>query len=315
MDLNSPLESSCKAPSLPDNEEALSVPTLPPFPLPLPIFVLSDLHLGHPASHLSEPELLFPVLEAAGSVVINGDSYEALNVRRREAATLKNRRLLDFLRNRRTPCIQITGNHDPEVSDFHHLDLLDGRIFVTHGDALHPDVAPWSREAKALRTERLRIETAEPERALDRQTLDGRLRLAKRCALVVGSEDRHGNRRLMARFLMTGQFAMQPWRAARAVRYWASVPNLASAMRDQFRPAAKLMLIGHSHRPGIWRREGWTLVNTGSFQPLSSPLLAVLGLDRAVIHRLKRRQSGYSVAAPVAEIALAPTDLSTLDRT
>lgn len=271
--------------------------------LPTPIHVFSDLHLGHPASHLVEPEWLFPALEGARSVVLNGDSSELINNSRKVVATQKLNRLLDRCRELGIACVQLTGNHDPFVTEFHHLDLLDGKVFITHGDALHPDVAPWSREAVDLRAERLRIEATEDPP--DATTLEGRLLLAKRCALVVGTEDPYGEHQKWARLNMTSLFALEPWRALRAIHYWSNVFQYASAMRAQFRPNSQLMLIGHSHRPAVWRMPDWTLVNTGSFQPMSSPRMVKLQPDRATVHRLKKSEGAFRPTEPVAVIPLS----------
>ena len=40
----------------------------------------------------------------------------------------------------------LTGNHDPGVEGEGWMDLRAGQIFVTHGDMILPDVAPWSQE-------------------------------------------------------------------------------------------------------------------------------------------------------------------------
>ena len=48
------------------------------------------------------------------------------------------------------PTTVLTGNHDPDVSPHHTLDLADGRVFVTHGDILFDSIVPWSRDAAEI---------------------------------------------------------------------------------------------------------------------------------------------------------------------
>ena len=87
---------------------------------------------------------------------------------------------------------------------------------------------------------------------------------------------------MLARLLMVGKFAIQPWRAFLALQYWSNVVHYAHDLHDRFFPKAKLVVIGHTHRAGVWHLPAFTLVNTGSYQPLSKPIAAILepGLAR-----------------------------------
>jgi UDP-2,3-diacylglucosamine pyrophosphatase LpxH len=121
-----------------------------------PTIILSDLHLGHRASQIRDPEEIAPILKEARAVVFNGDTVEMRTgvdrpVGRRMAAAVA--RLCHSIGCRAT---FINGNHDPSVSKIDHLDLLDGRLLVTHGDILFLGVAPWSRQALAYRKIHLR---------------------------------------------------------------------------------------------------------------------------------------------------------------
>jgi metallophosphoesterase superfamily enzyme len=114
-----------------------------------PTIIISDLHLGHRASQIRDPEELVPILKEARSVIFNGDTVEMRTpvdrpVGRHMAAVVA--RLCHNIGCRAT---FINGNHDPAVSKNDHLDLMDGRILVTHVDILYIGVAPWSRQAQA----------------------------------------------------------------------------------------------------------------------------------------------------------------------
>jgi len=121
-----------------------------------PTIILSDLHLGHRASQIRDPEELAPILKEAGAVVFNGDTVEMRTgvdrpVGRRMAAAVA--RLCHSIGCRAT---FINGNHAPTISKIDHLDLMNGRMLVTHGDILFLGVAPWSRQALAYRKIHLR---------------------------------------------------------------------------------------------------------------------------------------------------------------
>lgn len=274
-----------------------------------PIFVFSDLHLGHPASYVNEVESMLPLLEGAATVVFNGDTFEYLSLRRRASAVEYADRLFECCNSVGARPILVTGNHDPHASSAHHLDLLEGRVFITHGDVLHPALAPWSKEAGFLLQERERLSEQHPD---DEDLLD-QLVLTKRCAMVASLYDNYRKRGLIARLAMPGKFLAEPWRIYKAFSYWASVPTLARSLQRRFRPEAKLMLVGHSHRAGVWRKDDFTLVNTGSYQPLSQPLVVRIEADHAIVTPAQRRGASYRYGRPMAPIPLdfpvGPTEL------
>src|SRR5260370_8497532 len=121
-----------------------------------PMIILADLHLGDRASQVRDPEEIARILKEAGAGVFNGDTVEMRTgvdrlVGRRMAAAVA--RLCHSIGCRAT---FINGNHDPSLSKIDHLDLLDGRLLVTHGDILFLGVAPWVRQALAYRNTPLR---------------------------------------------------------------------------------------------------------------------------------------------------------------
>lgn len=109
-----------------------------------PIYILSDLHLGHAASHIKDVEQLRPILEGAGTVIFNGDTWhECL-----EEQYPKSKKLLEDLK---ALCDQLDvipvflpGNHDKSINSTHYLELYEGRITIFHGDLIYPAVSPWS---------------------------------------------------------------------------------------------------------------------------------------------------------------------------
>src|SRR5947209_2581653 len=101
-----------------------------------PIRIISDIHLGHPASLVAGAENLAPLLRGFPTVIFNGDTVESRFLKDRPKA----RQNLDVLEKvcaaQGARCILINGNHDPAISPASHVDLADGAVLVTHGDML-----------------------------------------------------------------------------------------------------------------------------------------------------------------------------------
>lgn len=283
---NAPADAQAGATLLDDGSEW---PSANEFGVVLPALVLSDLHLGHPATSLKNPRRLQPLLDDARTAVFNGDACELLSVTHRERATDCLRQLAELCTRAGVRPLFIAGNHDPSISNLHTLDLCGHRVCVTHGDALHPAIAPWSRDAAHLRQERRRLLAGRPEPT----DFDELQRLAKQTAVVASRYEASHRPGRLARVAMVGRFAVQPWRAVLAMKYWRNVSRYACIMHQRFCPRARLLIVGHTHRPGIWNLPGFTLVNTGSFQPFSSPFAVRLDDDAARVFSLKRRHKQW----------------------
>lgn len=265
-----------------------------------PVLVLSDLHLGHPASNLKDPLALAPLLGPARTAIFNGDSCELLSRRRREESTRLLTRLMEMCESRGVKPVFITGNHDPRISSLHHLDLFGAKVFLTHGDILHPMVAPWSKEGPPMGEERHRLLAGRPEP----ERLDNSLLLTKRVTLVAAIYHAPVRHSLAARAEMFGRFIIRPSRILQTLEYWASVAHRSHAIKTRHRPRAKLMLIGHTHRAGVWMSEDYTLVNTGAFQPLARPLAIHLDERRAIVHQVRSRAGQFVLGKELHHIDL-----------
>lgn len=278
-------------------------PSIPPsrdLPMEPPVVAFSDLHLGHPASFLSDPAMMLPLLGPARTAVFNGDTFEQLHFDRRDNAKRQLARLFELCLDRGVRPLLTTGNHDPKASSAHYLDLFDGRVFLTHGDLFHDAVAPWSRETPAILTERRRLLAG--RRAP--HNIDDAALLTKTCEIIAARYDYQAPPGVAGQGHMIGKFALQPWRILRALNYWSRVSHYARQFADRFRPTAKLLIFGHSHRPGVWIGRNLTLVNTGSFQPLSRPLVVHFDERRAVVHRTRFHHRAYHLAEELHHVGL-----------
>ena len=154
----------------------------------------------------------------------------------------------------------LTGNHDPDVSEQGWLDLLGGAVFVTHGDMVHRGVAPWSREYMARKQEVAAVWAA---RADHPDELAARWAATRQVEEVL-------HVRMPRRLKLRGKWQLlsalwPPERPLAILWAWATMFRAGLEFLRQYRPAARVMIFGHFHRPGVVWRDGCLLVNTGAF--------------------------------------------------
>lgn len=236
---------------------------MPPSP---PIRILSDLHLADPGSLVQDVRQLEPLVAGASQVVFNGDTVEfrIKGVTARADAWLKDLKAL--CRVAGAESFFINGNHDPEISPHNHADLLGGRLLVTHGHALFPAIAPWSRDALGLQAdyERIRAASAGPGGP---PGLEETLEAARQACLLAPSCRGKGRRTRRQWLGAMGAELIHPRRPFQVLQAWAKLPSLAAAFAAQHRPEASCIILGHTHLPGFWRRGDRLVINTGAYFP------------------------------------------------
>lgn len=244
--------------------------------------ILSDLHLGRPDA-VRAATSLEPLLDSVDALVLNGDSAEIEHDRWRDAARREFDRLRELADVRGIGVTVLAGNHDPGISTERLLFLAGGGLLVTHGDAFHPAVAPWSHRARQMRDawERAMAE-CEPQR---RPTLDARLAAAAAAARAEWNGPAPDHTRLRGLLL-------RPMAAARILAYWRDAPRLAAEFAGLFAPQARTIVVGHSHWPGVRRVQGRTIVNTGAFGRPNTPHAAILEGSRLGLFPIHRRREG-----------------------
>jgi predicted phosphodiesterase len=274
-----------------------------------PTIIISDLHLGHRASQVRDPEELVPMLKEARSVIFNGDTVEMRTpvdrpVGRRLAAVVA--RLCHSIGCRAT---FINGNHDPAVSKVDHLDLMDGRILVTHGDILFLGVAPWSRQALAYRRIHLRALAQLGPDAL--MNFEKRLLAAKRTSIKLQLMERPVTERSKAPGLrVLFQQFWPPHRPFMILGAWLQTPTLAARLCDLFRPNARYVIVGHTHYPGFWKRGPVTVINTGSYVLHFGALAVLLEGETIEIRKVIKQKEGFALGKRIARFCETPERLA-----
>lgn len=221
--------------------------------------ILSDLHLGHDISRIRDVEALRPLLEGVDTVIFNGDTWE-------ELAPPFCQRGASMLAELKTLCNQVgvnpiflTGNHDPNWTDCDRVELADGGIVVTHGDAIFFDGSPWKREIIRNQRRVHELWAAHPEASHD---VDVRMRLAREIARELPSRAHTSGASLLQR---AWDAAIPPQRALHMLRAWFTQGPMGAKFCDRYFPNAHTLIIGHFHHHGCWTHGRHRIINTGSF--------------------------------------------------
>ncbi|MDE0835526.1 MAG: hypothetical protein OSA84_04160 [Akkermansiaceae bacterium] len=225
----------------------------------LPLRIFSDLHLGHKASRISDVEMLRPLFRGAGTVVFNGDTWEELSEPWREKSAAMLDELRTILKEEGCDAVFLPGNHDPGWEGLGFIELAEGRIVITHGDALLRDGAPWKREMLAGRDVVDALWKDSPAAETDPIA---RHELARKIAKRLPSRAHPEGRSLFARAL---DAAFPPQRAITILRAWLTQGRLGARFCERYFAEAEILVTGHFHCLGIRRSRGRTVINTGSF--------------------------------------------------
>ncbi len=268
------------------------------------IRILSDLHFGDRASRIDSLPALAPLLDGVSQLVLNGDTLDTRPSDQPTATAALRAEVTAFFA-RPTPSVTLlTGNHDPDISTQHALELAGGHILVTHGDILFDDIVPWSRDAAAVR-ERIAAELAQLTPTARDQLAD-RLAAHRRAAATIAQ--RHQTERHSLRYALgaAADTVWPPQRVLRILRAWRETPSRAAALVQHHRPSVRFFIMGHVHRPGFWRcPSGLVVLNTGSFcRPLGAAAID-LSPDRLVLRRIECRRGEFRPGPMIAEFALA----------
>jgi predicted phosphodiesterase len=269
------------------------------------IIILSDLHLGR-SDGVHSVEELDGLISPGATLVLNGDTAELHDPEYQSRAEDEYARLQEIAATRGALLRILAGNHDPFLSRERLLELAEGTVIVTHGDSFHPAIAPWSESAKVMREAWERSMQAQaPAR---RGTLAAIFDATRDAAVAEWLASGHG-----VRHSTIGTFAFHPLRAANVAWYWARFPSMAAAFAMRFAPEAAVVVVGHSHRAGMWTRGGRTVFNTGAFTWPGKPHAVILERigehARAglwpIVGRFGRAACRYAFAdAPVGSVAL-----------
>jgi UDP-2,3-diacylglucosamine pyrophosphatase LpxH len=266
--------------------------------------IISDTHLGrlHGAA-LSAPALR-PLWQGADQFIINGDVAEIHHPDQWGDAARQTMQLYDLCETDGVHLTMLSGNHDPFISDIRHLQLADGAVFVTHGDVLHPALAPWSPAAQRIR--------AAYDQAMAAMVNDSRDELEQRleAAQHASHAEWQGLKREAGRSTLLG-LMRRPWALVQVLLYWMRVPYLGERFLVRHAPDARFLIIGHTHRPGIWTINDRVIINTGCYGFPGTPRAVILEDGVLQVYRIRLHHDVYQMdASPLVQFDVQPAEQS-----
>ena len=266
------------------------------------IRIISDLHWGHKASLIKDPNSLEPLLSEADTVIFNGDTLEqkfADSPAHKKSPLPSIDQLLECLQRWDTRPYFITGNHDPKVSPCHYAELNDGNILITHGDAIFDAIAPWSQNAGLLQ------EVATEEIA--RLRLNGDiafydfLTAIKRACVEEHDRLRDYDPSVWGKIQIFVRQAWPPTRVLKILESWKAAPRKAIEMAARFDLSPKFLIIGHTHKPAVDLIGSTTVINTGSFFPWPGATAVDLLPDKVVVRAIRKGRDRFSLGRVIGE--------------
>jgi predicted phosphodiesterase len=266
-----------------------------------PVAVVSDLHLSWFGRWAARLERLRPLWSGVRTIVFNGDTVNWPA----SADEPRSRQMLAHLRRLceedEVRTIFLAGNCDYDIVDRGHLTLAGGRILVTHGEVIFPSICPWRRQAAGMRRERdLALQKMPPQR---RASLEGQL-ASVRQALTVLQGGIQGPVSPVRGLLQVLAVTSQPGRLWRMLRAWRQTPVLAARFLKLYWPQAGVIIIGHTHRPGLWQLNDRIIVNTGSLEWPGRALVARVEAERVRVQKIARRGGEYRPGRTVADFSV-----------
>ena len=256
-----------------------------------PIRIISDLHFGLSASLLENAGQLAPLLSGAKSVIFNGDTVETRLPQKKDDAPALVAALDAACAATGAQPFYINGNHDPLLSPLNHADLCGGAVLVTHGDLLFHNISPWSKKnARLMGAAHSELLAAFDDDAL--LDFEKHLDASKRASLAVEMKDLHLPHGRFAQMLFLLGQLWPPERPFQILRCWLETPRRAVALARTFRPQAHIILLGHTHRAGIWHIGPRIIINTGSFITFAKSFAVDVAGNSVTVRKIVRNRRG-----------------------
>jgi predicted phosphodiesterase len=267
--------------------------------------IVSDLHVGEPHSRVQSVDRLAPLLAGTDHLVLNGDTLDTRFLDLDPDARAHKADFDAFVAAHPGRITVLTGNHDPDLTGVHHLELEGGRVLVTHGDALFPEMAPWGWEAAHFRSEQEKRLAAVPE--AERGSLETRLRVCKDAIYHIRHLSPHRPDGRGHRWRRNLRVVRALLRLHRIWRCWREMPDAGARLAEVYRPAARIVILGHFHWPGVWRRRGRVVINTGAATLAHGALAVDFVGPQLLVRALQFSRSGLRLGAVRETVALAET--------
>ncbi|MFM7181637.1 MAG: hypothetical protein ACKO2G_09260 [Verrucomicrobiales bacterium] len=231
--------------------------------------IFSDIHLGHPASTVRQVGDLLPLFHGGGRVILNGDTVETCSGSLAEGSLALAGELFTRMRESGPEPIVMPGNHDPDRDGPTLLEFEDGEVVVTHGDICFRYGSPWSPWVPKVKA---KLDAAEANAGgfPNARTVEARAALAKAYARAFHPRPRRFTG-FLGKLETISHAAWPPTTPLAIIDIWKNGPERVAMWMEEFTPRAKVLIMGHTHRAGMWFRRGRWIINTGAFHPFTKP--------------------------------------------
>ena len=257
--------------------------------MPKKRLVISDVHLGMPG--YAEVDQLRTLWAGCDELIVNGDLAEVLHPRYAAQAGWMMVELRSLCEHDGVELTLISGNHDPYLADRRHLSLAGGQVFLTHGDVLHPSIAPWCPTSNQVKEEYFATEAVLA--SASRMDLETRLAITAHAAYTSWQLHVRGEQEIKSTSVKS--LLTKPMHIVRLMHFWAIMPQLAARFAEQHAPEARFILTGHTHLPGVWQRRGRIIINTGCFTYPGKPRAVLIDGEQLSVHRIHKTDVGYTL--------------------
>ena len=242
--------------------------------------------------------MLRPLFEGTEHLIFNGDTVETCSKSLYEKACVMLHDLEGHLAQGGHATTILRGNHDPDLPGEPWQYLENGEVMVTHGDICFRFGSPWSPWVPGIQH---KLEALEAARGgLDQvTTLQGRAELARDYAMAFHPRARYFKGKLGK--LETLYHAAWPPRTSLTIlKIWLNGPDMVAEWLETFAPEVKVLVMGHTHRAGLWFKRGRWIVNTGAFHPFGNPQLVDYAPGKLILRAIRARRAAFHPGACTA---------------
>ena len=271
-----------------------------------PVVIISDVHLSAMRDWRGQLEGLRGLWRRAGTVIFNGDTLNISLSGSQPTCDEAVRTIKGLCESDGVRPIMLSGNSDFRIDGPRHVFLSDGRVIVLHGDVVFPGLSPWRRDIEHLA--RTNDEVMREMGPSCRDTLEGLLSVAREAfrRTMNDTTDRWVTPNLFKRILWWLCWSMRPRRIWAVLDAWRRMPALAADFCRRHAAGAEVIIFGHAHRRGLWRVDGRTIINTGSFEGPGLPSMVTVSEGRVIVQLVDRRGDSCLPGRTLAEITLDP---------
>ena len=244
------------------------------------ILVLSDLHLCKWLSNVGNVSQLRPLWQGFDELILNGDTEETYSSRHSAKSKKATVELIKTAEDDGLKVRVLNGNHDPMISDNHYYSSHNDTVIIFHGHAIFQEVTPWTWYGKTIASHRRKLINELGD------TFESQLLATQLASEQSASGGKNKNKPTGLTLPVRGA-----WCVYRILRAWKQFPKLSADWIATYAPKSKFVVVGHTHRAGIWEYEGRVYINMGCFGFPSYPLAVVIENDTLQCFRVSKKNN------------------------